>query len=94
VTENLPAGYVPAGALTKVASVTTAGTCASATPVAFQNLPLTDITVTVHSQVDGGTASTISCTGLPDVNTNASGNASASLANLVAGTYTCTVVVH
>ncbi|HSD86233.1 MAG TPA: SpaA isopeptide-forming pilin-related protein, partial [Kofleriaceae bacterium] len=45
VTENLPAGYVPAGALTKVASVTTAGTCASATPIAFQNLPLTDITV-------------------------------------------------
>jgi hypothetical protein len=41
--------------------------------VTFHNTPLTDITVSVNSQVDGGTSSTISCTDASN-NTVASGS--------------------
>ncbi|MFG1820328.1 hypothetical protein ACGFIF_41675 [Kribbella sp. NPDC049174] len=63
--------------------------------VAFGNTPLTDLSV--DSQIDGGTASTIVCTG-PDGqvasgSTGANGDGSASASDLKPGTYTCTVVI-
>ena len=67
-------------------------------PVSFVNTPLTNLTVSVDSQIDGGTASTISCKDASN-NTKASGSTaangdgSATASNLEPGTYTCTVVV-
>jgi hypothetical protein len=65
--------------------------------VSFHNTPLTDLTVAVDSQVNGGTASTISCvqgsTTVASGSTGANGDGSASATNLEPGTYTCTVVV-
>ena len=65
VVETVPAGYHAAGLTTKSVTVDNAATCA-ATPYAgetvqFVNVPLTNITVSVDSQVVGGTASTIDC---------------------------------
>lgn len=101
VTETLPAGYVADGPLTKTVVVDNAATC-GATPyagetVAFGNTPLTDLSVSVNSQIDGGTASTIVCTGpsgtVASGSTGANGDGSASALNLPPGTYTCTVVI-
>ena len=57
-------------------------------------MPLTDITITVNSHVDGGTASTIDCGDQGDpVSTGPNGDGSKQKLNLEPGTYTCTVVV-
>jgi hypothetical protein len=65
VTETVPDGYAAAGDLTKTATVTEGTTCAddpyAGGLVEFENIPLTDLTVTINSQVDGGTASTVDC---------------------------------
>jgi len=64
VTETVPAGYDADGPLTKTVSVTAESTCGDGNEavVTFRNTPLTDVTVSVNSLVDGGTASTIECT--------------------------------
>jgi len=74
VTETVPDGYQAAGATSKTVTVTAEATCASGPKagVSFHNTPKTNITVSVDSQVDGGTSSTIECTD-PDGNTVASG---------------------
>ncbi|MGR0319167.1 prealbumin-like fold domain-containing protein [Agromyces sp. ZXT2-3] len=62
ITEAVPAGYAPVG--TQTANVTEAADCDSANAGAvkeFVNTPLTNITVSVDSQVDGGTYSSIEC---------------------------------
>jgi hypothetical protein len=69
ITETLPGGYAAVG--TQTANVTEAADCDSANAGAvkeFVNTPLTNITVSVDSQVDGGTFSSIDCyvTGSPD----------------------------
>lgn len=90
-----PSWYVPTSVNPRTA-VVTEGTCATATPVEFDNMPLTDINVTVNSQVDGGTASTITCDWTdPDEvgQTNAVGDGSLGQNNLTPGTYTCVIVV-
>jgi hypothetical protein len=90
ITETVPAGYTnptPTQTYTVVES-----TCASALVASFQNTPLTNITVSVDSQVDGGTASTIDCT-LASAATDPNGDGSLTLSNLVPGTYACTIVV-
>jgi Prealbumin-like fold domain len=102
VTETLPAGYVADGPLTKTVVVDNVASC-TATPyagetVSFSNTPLTDLSVSVNSQIDGGTASTIVCTGpgggtVASGTTGANGDGSASATNLAPGTYTCTVVI-
>jgi hypothetical protein len=101
VTETLPSGYHAAGTLAKTVSVTqeSAGCGPEAPPpaspdadVSFLNIPLTDITITVDSQVDGGTASTIDCDGVTGA-TDGNGDGSVAREDLEPGTYTCTVVV-
>ena len=64
--------------------------------VSFHNTPLTDLTVSVDSQVDGGTGSTIDCVldsatipaGTPD-----NGDGSLTLSDLEPGTYNCEIVI-
>ena len=58
----------------------------------FSNTPLTDLLVSVNSQVDGGTSSTIDCdAGVPDA--GPAEDPSTTGTDLEPGTYTCTVVV-
>ncbi len=100
VVETVPAGYVGEGGstttVTKSVTVDNAATCAGSPyggeSVSFHNTPLTNITVSVDSQVDGGTASTIDC-GAGVVSTGPNGDGSTSRNNLVPGTYTCTIVI-
>ena len=63
VTESVPSGYVSdkTSDTVTVDAVSTCGDGNEAT-VAFHNTPKTDVTVSVDSQVDGGTASAIECT--------------------------------
>jgi hypothetical protein len=97
VHETVPAGYV-VDANDKQVTVDNTAAC-SDTPyggetVSFHNTPLTDVSVTIDSQVDGGTASTVSCTpDGPSGSTDANGDGTFSDANLQPGTYTCTIVI-
>jgi hypothetical protein len=95
VHETVPAGY-SVDANDKSVTVDNSATCADATyvgeTVSFANTPLTDITITVDSQVDGGTSSTIDCDGVLG-STDANGDGSVSRTDLPPGTYNCTVVV-
>jgi hypothetical protein len=98
VTESLPAGYHADGALAKNATVTDEATCASGPKagVSFVNVPLTNLSVSVDSQIDGGTASTIDCDDNAldqPVATAANGDGSKSITDLEPGTYTCVVVI-
>lgn len=93
VTETVPAGYSADNGPATV-TVTSASTCGDGNEVAatFSNTPLTDLTVSVNSQVDGGTASTIDC-GAGVVSTGTNGDGSTTRLNLPPGTYTCTIVI-
>ena len=64
VTESVPSGYVADGDTAKTVTVTAESECGDGNEdgVSFSNTPLTDVTVSVDSQVDGGTASSIVCT--------------------------------
>ena len=103
VTEQTPAGYVSDDA-TKQVTVGTSSTCGdgSEAAVSFHNTPLTDVTVTVDSQVVGGTASTISCvrgngTAAGNASTGSDGDGSLAVRNLLPTapdtTLVCTIVV-
>jgi hypothetical protein len=93
VEEVVPNGYL-ATPTSDTVTVTTEATCGSGNEAgtSFENTPLTDITVTVDSQVDGGTASTITC-GTDEAVTDENGDGSLTLEDLVPGTYECTIVV-
>ncbi|HEX2741367.1 MAG TPA: hypothetical protein VHM69_13055 [Rubrobacter sp.] len=100
VTETLPSGYQADGALAKTVTVSAESTCGDGNeaPVSFSNTPLTDISTSVDSQVDGGTASTISCTDangdtVASGSTGANGDGSATAEDLEPGTYTCEIVI-
>lgn len=96
VTETLPAGYKNDGPLAQTATVTDEATCGSGpkAQLTYHNTPLTNITITVNSQVDGGTSSTTDCGDAGDpVHTGADGDGSKSKVDLEPGTYTCTVIV-
>lgn len=97
VTETVPTGYRVVSANPQTGIAVTEGTCATtSTIVEFDNMPLTDITVSVNSQVDGGTASTIECgfvAANPDASTGPTGDGSLTKTGLDPGTYTCTIVV-
>lgn len=94
VTETVPAGYVAEGDTTKSVAVDNQADCGplrgSAEQVSFMNLPLTDVSVSVDSQVAGGTSSTIDC-GIDDAGPGE--DISLDLPDLPPGTYTCTIVV-
>jgi len=94
VTESVPTGY-KADKTSDTVTVSQESTCGDGNeaPVSFHNTPLTDITVSVNSQVDGGTASTITCDTEPPVATGPNGDGSTTRSDLEPGTYTCTVVV-
>ena len=97
VTETVPANYVADGDEAKSVSVVTKATCGSnEAPVAFSNTPLTNITVSVNSLVDGGTKSTIIC----KLGSSTDGSVTPgeedpvlNLTNLVPGIYVCTIDV-
>jgi Prealbumin-like fold domain len=93
VTESVPVGYASDDAV-KEATVNANSDCGDGNEasVSFVNTPLTNITITVDSQVDGGTASTIDCNGVTGV-TGPNGDGQVARTNLLPGTYTCTVVV-
>ncbi|MFC7493417.1 MULTISPECIES: MSCRAMM family protein [unclassified Nocardioides] len=104
VTESVPAGYVSDDA-EKTVSVTTEDACGGAdneAQVSFHNTPLTNVTVSVDSQVPGGTASTISCVDgegadKGDTSTGANGDGSLDVDDLLPTapdtTLVCTIVV-
>jgi hypothetical protein len=95
VTETVvPTGYQGAAAQTAV--VNSSGSCPSGSLTkTFTNTPLTNLTVSVSSQVAGGTASIITCTGLTptpaDGTPTAYDDTTETVNNLVPGVYTCTI---
>jgi hypothetical protein len=94
VVETIPSGYHAAGDTTKTVSVIAEATCASGpkADVSFHNTPLTNVTVSVDSQVDGGTASTITCDS-QTASTGPNGDGSLTLSNLEPKTVNCTIVI-
>jgi hypothetical protein len=91
ITETVPAGYVndsPVQSYTVLEDTD----CGSALVASFVNTPLTNLAVSVDSQIDGGTASTIDCVSA-NTATGPNGDGSLALNNLVPGTYTCTIVI-
>jgi len=99
VHETTPAGYH--GEADKTVTVDNKASCTDnpyvGETVTFHNTPLTNITVSVDSQIDGGTASTIECKKGTDTvasgSTGPNGDGSATANNLEPGTYVCTIVV-
>ncbi|HEX6249738.1 MAG TPA: prealbumin-like fold domain-containing protein [Nocardioidaceae bacterium] len=104
VVESVPAGYVSDDA-SKDVTVDNAATCSDdpfgGETVSFHNTPLTNVTVSVDSQVVGGTASTIECTdseGNPySGSTGANGDGSLTVSDLLPTdptvTLTCEITV-
>lgn len=98
VTETVPGGYVSDNAQQFVDVVE--GTCESVSALTFVNIPLTDVTISVDSQVPGGTASVMECTsaqGTVSASTDENGEGSLTVSNLRPTdpeiTITCTVVI-
>jgi Prealbumin-like fold domain len=97
VHEAVPAGY-HVDANDKQVTVDNTAACSDnpyvGETVSFHNTPLTDLSVTINSQVDGGTASSVACTpDGPSGSTGTNGDGTFSDTNLEPGTYTCTVVI-
>jgi Prealbumin-like fold domain len=95
VHEIVPAGY-HVDANDKQVTVNNSASCSDASyggeTVSFHNTPLTNITLSVDSQIDGGTSSTLTC-GPVSGGTDSNGDGSISRNNLEPGTYSCTVVI-
>jgi hypothetical protein len=95
VHQSTPAGYK--GDADKTVTVNNKASCGDSPyvgeTVTFHNTPLTDITLSVDSQVDGGTSSTMDCGGGATGTTSSNGDGSVTRKNLEPGTYTCTVVI-
>jgi hypothetical protein len=102
VTETVPAGYVADDDEQDV-TVSVESSCGDGNEatVSFSNMPLTNITVSVDSQIDGGTASVISCTdsegNIYGGSTGANGDGSLTVNDLLPTdptvTLTCTITV-
>ena len=99
VTETVPTGYVsddPSKDVTVLLGDGCGGT-ADSQRVEFLNTPLTNFTVSVDSQIPGGTASTIDCDAAADPpfdkTTDATGDGSFTKRDLPPGTYTCVIVI-
>jgi hypothetical protein len=97
-TEIEPANYNAVGDGVQEFAISSKATCADdpfvGEELTFDNVPLTDVTVSVDSLIEGGTASTISCddgtTGSTDAIT---GDGSATASDLEPGTLVCTIVI-
>jgi hypothetical protein len=99
VTETVPSGYQADGLTTKSVNVDNAASCSDdpygGETVSFSNSPLTDVTISVDSKADGGTASTVDCSNDSlDFSTGANGDGSKT-SDTVAGssTITCTITI-
>jgi hypothetical protein len=101
VHETVPTGYHVVANDQQV-TVDNTATCADSPyggeTATFHNIPLTNLTVSVNSQVDGGTSSTISCKAsdnstVSSGSTGTNGDGSATANDLEPDTYTCTVVI-
>jgi len=102
VVEAVPSGYASDDA-DKSVTVDTESECddGNEATVSFSNTPLTDVTVSVNSQVDGGTASTIQCTdsdgNVSNGSTEANGDGSLTVNDLLPTdptvTLTCTITI-
>jgi hypothetical protein len=99
VTETVPAGYHASKASDTV-TVSAESRCGDGNEadVSFHNTPLTDFTVSVDAQVDGGTASTIECVdsannSVASGSTGPNGDGSETASDLEPDTYTCTIVI-
>lgn len=101
VTETVPTGYHAGTGQGATVAVNNAASCSDATYVGethtITNIPLTNLTVSVTSQITGGTASKITCTGLTpdpaDPTPNGFDDTSETVKDLEPGTYTCTIVI-
>ena len=99
--ETVPGGYHAEGDTTKTVTVDNAATCDDVPyvgeDVSFVNVPLTDVTVSIDSQVPGGTDSTVECVAAlpdPDLDTDdATGDGSITYSDLEPQTLLCTVVI-
>lgn len=97
VTETVPDGY-SASPTSDDVTVSQESTCGDGNEAAagpFHNTPLTDVTVSVDSQVNGGTASTIDCDG-ETASTDANGDGELTLSDLEPNDpdgLTCTIVI-
>jgi Prealbumin-like fold domain len=97
VTETVPTGYVSADDSQDVIVNNTA-TCEQdpyvGETVNFVNTPLTNVTVSVDSQIDGGTASTINCDNGDSASTDpVTGDGSLDIDDLEPTTLVCTIVI-
>jgi hypothetical protein len=94
---TVPAGYKAPAAQSNLVVDTKASCPSGGNEYTFTNAPLTDITVSVNSQVAGGTGSKITCTGLTpdpaDSTPTAFDDTSETVKDLVEGTYTCTIEI-
>jgi len=101
VTETVPDNYVAEGATTKSVTVDNAATCEDdpyvGEDVTFVNVPLTNVTVSIDSQVAGGTDSTVECVAAdpdPDLDTDdATGDGTITYSDLEPQTLNCTIVI-
>jgi hypothetical protein len=96
VTETLPSGYAADGALAQTKVVDQVGDCESGfETLSFSNTPLTNVQISIDSQVVGGTASTVSCTpdGPSGATTVGTGDGTFSDTNLLPQTITCTIEI-
>jgi hypothetical protein len=94
---TVPAGYKAPAAQSNLVVATKASCPSGGNEYTFTNAPLTDLTVSVNSQVAGGTGSKITCTGLTpdggDATPDAFDDTSETVKDLVEGTYTCTIEI-
>jgi hypothetical protein len=96
VTETLPAGYVADGPTTKAVVVDNSAKCSDSPyggeTVSFSNTPLTDVSITINSQVDGGTKTVVNCDDDSlDGETGANGDGTFSTTNEQPHVITCTI---
>lgn len=101
VHETVPAGYVVDGN-DKSVTVDNAAACTDASyggeTVSFHNTPLTDVAITIDSQVAGGTDTQVTCKAsdnstIGTLDTPATGDGTLNVDDLVPDTYTCTIVI-
>jgi len=95
VTETVPSGYVSDDSVKEVTPDNSAS-CSDASyggeNVSFHNTPLTNVTISAHSQVTGGTLTSVDCDNDALDAANA-GDPSVTASNLEPQTITCTIVV-